>query len=122
MRRRHDNDIKAPDGYTLGGLRLVRSDATILFNRGWWLAPKAWASQKVWVHEEWLNTTDTGEWCPEHLVLEAASPGLHIYEARMMKPPHTVICERTERPDARDVYRRPDRKAWIARQALGDKP
>jgi hypothetical protein len=97
--RRDTNDIVAPDGYHLGGYRLVRKDGTILFNRGWWQAPLDWAGEKVWVHECW-----TEEW-PHDLVLEAAQPGLHIYEAQGMRPPHTVICERTKRDDAKDVRR-----------------
>jgi len=110
---RRDNDIKAPDGYTLGGLRLVRKDGTILFNRGYWQAPVKWAGEKVWVHEEWVARGSY--WRAEEIALEAANPGLHIYEARSMG--HTVICERTEKPDAKPVYRSASRKAWAARQA-----
>lgn len=109
MSRRDNYDIKAPDGYTLGGLRLVRKDGTILFGRGWWQAPTDWAGEKVWVHEEWD--------VDDKLVLEAAHPGIHIYEARMMQPPYTVFCERTERADARPVYRHPDLKAWAQRRS-----
>lgn len=101
-------DIKAPDGYTLGGLRLVRKDGTILFGRGWWQAPVEWAGQKVWVHEEWAGN---------ELYLEAAEPGIHIYSARMMKPPRTVACERTERADAKPVFRTAANRAWLTRSA-----
>ena len=106
---RPTNDIKAPDGYTLGGLRLVRGDGTILFNRGWWQAPKDWVGEKVWVHE-----ADEGR---SYTVLEAAHPGLHIYEARTLRPPHTIICERTDRPDAKPAYRLPHHKAWAKLRA-----
>lgn len=108
---RREHDIKAPDGYTLGGLRMVRKDGSILFNRGWWKAPVEWAGSKVWVHEEWRR----GEDMREEVVLEAASPGLHIYEARCMKPPHTVICARTDRDDAKPQFRTAAARAWMAR-------
>jgi len=109
---RRDNDIKAPDGYTVGGLRLVRKDGTILFNRGWWQAPKEWAGEKVWVHEEWKWVSGQGE----TLVLEVAQPGLHIYEAKIMRPePFTIICDRTERPDARPANRLKWKKVWANR-------
>lgn len=105
MRRGDTNDIIAPDGYHLGGYRVVRKDGTILFNRGWWQAPLDWAGEKVWVHE----TVDFG--------LEAAQPGLHIYEAQGMRPPHTVMCERTERPDARDSRRATTLRALSSQEA-----
>ena len=99
-----DNDIKAPDGFLLGGLRLVRADGTILFQRGWWQAPMDWAGEKVWVHEKWLGD-DGGKYSNNtELVLEAAYPGLHIYEARQIH--HTIFCERTKRSDAKPVTRR----------------
>lgn len=100
MSRRKNYDIKAPDGYMLGGLRIVRADGTILFQRGWWQAPKEWAGEKVWVHEEGLD-------------IQAAPPGMHIYEAQLQRK--AVWCERTDRPDAADVFRNPVRKAWAQR-------
>ena len=106
------NDIKAPDGYLLGGERLVRSDGTILFQRGWWQAPKEWAGATVWVHEIWIGTTGFHAF-NETQSLEAAPPGFHIYEARTRG--RTVICERTDRPDAKPAFRRADHKAWAAR-------
>lgn len=112
--RRDDHDIKAPDGYLLGGLRLVRRDGTILFQRGYWKAPDEWIGEKVWVHEEWRR----GEDGREHVVLEAAEPGLHIYEARGMKPPWTVICQPADRPDAKPAYRDPLHKAWAERSTV----
>lgn len=100
---RQENDIKAPDGFLLGGLRKVRLDGTILFQRGFWRAPKAWIGHMVWVH-----TTDDGG-------VEAAPPGFHIYDkANGVK---TVFCKRTKRRDAKPGYRRPDHKAWAARMA-----
>ncbi|MCR5875112.1 hypothetical protein LRS10_13520 [Phenylobacterium sp. J426] len=109
MMARRDHDIKAPDGYLLGGLRRVRSDGTILFQRGYWQAPKEWAGQEVWVHTLEPSSFDS---------IEAAQPGLHIYEARCMKPePFTVRCGRTGRPDAKPAYRRPEHKAWATRSS-----
>lgn len=54
-----DNDIKAPDGYLLGGLRLVRKDATLLFNRVYFDCPKSWIGQRVWVHVDDAITLDS---------------------------------------------------------------
>ena len=99
-----DSDIKAPDGYTLGGLRRVRKDGTILFNRGWWKAPDEWIGEKVWVHEEW-SRKNPHEKRPSVLVLAAAPPGLHLFEARGKRV--ATMCHRTERPDAVQGYRKP---------------
>lgn len=99
-----ENDIKAPDGFLLGGLRRVRADGTILFQRGWWQAPKEWAGKDVWVHDE-----DGG--------LEVAPPGMHIYTA--ISEGKTVLCQRTKRPDAKPGYRKSEHKAWAARMAVG---
>jgi hypothetical protein len=95
-----DHDIKAPDGFLLGGLRRVRADGTILFQRGWWSAPKEWAGKSVWVHD-----ADGG--------IEAAPPGVHIYTAQSKGS--AVFCERTERGDAKPGYRKPAHKAWHER-------
>lgn len=114
MRGRRDNDIKAPDGYVLGGLRKVRKGGLILFNRGYWQVPaefiSAFEGEKVWVHEDWINVRGKGE----TLTLEAAHPGLHIYDARSMKM--TITCFGADKPDAKSIARTPDRKAWFARQ------
>ena len=111
MRHRDDNDIKAPDGYTLGGLRLVRKGGLILFNRGYWQVPEefvpAFEGEKVWVHEDWIYVSGKGE----TLTIEAANPGLHIYEARSMKM--TVTCFGSDKPDARPIARTAARKAWF---------
>ena len=109
MSHRKDHDIKAPDGYTLGGLRLVRKDGSILFGRGWWQAPSDWVGEKVWVHEEWSYQNGP------HMFLEAAEPGLHIYEARSLGRVHR--CEPIDRPDAKPVFRTADHKAWKGRSA-----
>lgn len=97
----HDHDIKAPDGYVLGGLRKVRKSGLILFNRGYWQIPEPFLSsfedEKVWVHEAWVGSLEGGE----KIALEAAYPGLHIYEARFMKK--TVICYAALKPDAKSI-------------------
>ena len=104
---RRDNDIKAPDGYLLGGLRKVRADGTILFQRGWWKAPDEMIGETVWLH-----TLEPDEF--DHI--EIARGGLHIYEARAQG--ETVKAPRTERQDARPGYRDPTRKAWAAKMAV----
>lgn len=106
-RRQHsrstlEQDIKAPDGFLLGGLRRVRSDGTILFQRGWWKAPDAWIGQSVWVHD-----------CEDGI--EAAPPGMHIYTARLELK--AVFCDRTERSDAKPCYRNAAHKAWADQMA-----
>lgn len=102
---RRDNDIKAPDGYLLGGLRKVLKDGTVLFQRGYWgPCPKEWVGEKVWVHEEaefgWPRTT----------YLDAAPPGVHIFAAQSRQ--QAVRLDRTDRPDAAPVHRNPHNKAW----------
>lgn len=118
MRNRDNHDIKAPDGYVLGGLRKVRNGGIILFNRGYWQVPEAFVSsfegEKVWVHEAWVGSLEGGE----KIALEAANPGLHIYEAREMKM--TVICHGADKADAKNIARTPHRKAWFARQQTKD--
>lgn len=102
---REARDIKAPDGFLLSGERLVRQDGTILFQRGWWQAPKEWAGEYVWVH-----CTDGGAGD-----LEVAPPGYSsIYRAQLDRT--TIICPRTKRPDAKPVFRRPEIKAWLNRE------
>lgn len=100
---RNEHDIKAPDGYLLGGLRRVRRDSTILFQRGWWRAPDAWIGYDVWVH---CMDAGAGD-------LEAAPPGWHIYDARSAK--NTFRLPRTDRDDANPGYRLPAHKAWANR-------
>ena len=110
MRHKKESDIKAPDGYTLAGVRRVRKDGTVLFNRGWWRAPDESIGEDVWVHEEWRVLELGGE---KSLVLEVAPPGLHIYDARYQKV--SVICKRTDRRDAKPQFRDPHLKAWMNR-------
>ena len=118
-----EHDIKAPDGYLLGGLRSVRRDGTILFHRMFWTAPKEWAGARVWVHVTdgmALNTID------------AARPGLHIYEARAMTSTCTVgqksdptACIELlpqDRPDAKPGYRSAHMKAWVNRTTTQQEP
>jgi hypothetical protein len=105
---RRDHDIKAPDGYLLGGQRKVLRDRTILFQRGYWgPVPAEWVGERVWVHE------DSDLSWPHEGYLDVAPPGLHIYAARVDQV--AVRADRTERPDAKPAYRRADRKAWSAR-------
>ena len=111
------HDIKAPDGYTLGGRRLIRKDGTILFNRGWWQAPIEWAGHQVWVHE--YNGL---EWAAG-IQLQVAPPGMDLWQCayltqewhRSDPAKRNVICDRTKRPDAKPTYRRPSHKAWSQR-------
>jgi len=104
---RERQDIKAPDGFLLGGERLVRQDGTILFQRGWWQAPKDWVGEYVWVH---CSDGGAGD-------LEVAPPGYHsFYRARSDRA--TIWCPRTDRADAKPGWRRADTKAWHARAAL----
>ena len=109
----HDHDIKAPDGYTLGGMRKVRNGGLILFNRGYWQVPEGFLDlfegERVWVHEAWVGSLEGGE----KVALEVANPGLHIYEARMMKM--TVICYAADKADAKNIARSAHRKAWFSR-------
>ena len=103
MRRQHD--IKAPDGYLLGGWRKVRADGSILLGRGYWQAPIEWAGERVQVH----NNEADGDF---HTI-DAAEPGDTIYAARVGRRVH--ILPAIDRPDAKPGYRRADRKAYIAR-------
>lgn len=74
--KRENPDIKAPDGFLLGGLRLVRRGGIVKMN-GWWHHPDLveHVGQRVWVHV-------MDGWATE---AEFAPPGLHIYEARNLK-------------------------------------
>jgi hypothetical protein len=101
---REARDIKAPDGFLLSGERLVRQDGTILFQRGWWQAPKEWAGEYVWVH---CSDGGAGD-------LEVAPPGYtSIYRAQL--DVRTVFCPRTSRSDAKPGVRLQWRKDWIAK-------
>jgi hypothetical protein len=105
MARGRDCDIKAPDGFLLGGLRKVRADGTILFQRSWWVAPKEWIGEHVWVHN--LHSEDCFD------KIEAAPPGQRIYAARSAKT--TIDLENAGRLDAKPGYRSAANKAWVAR-------
>ncbi len=112
-----DNDIKAPDGYLLGGLRRVRKDGTVLFQRGWWKVPDEWIGEKVWVHEACPDRFSHADFNVSAIgvtMLEVAPPDRPFYSAQ--RAGETVLCDRTERPDAKPTFRRPSTKAWLARQ------
>jgi hypothetical protein len=102
---RKNNDIKASDGYLLGGLRRVRIDGTILFQRVWWELPKETKSrfvgQNVWVHIH-----ESYGACAIHrgeTILEVAEPNLHIYRAKLERK--VVIARRNKRPEAKSGTR-----------------
>lgn len=108
--RRRDNDIKAPDGFLLGGLRKVLKDRTILFQRGYWgPVPAEWVGERVWVHEAWTRGF------PETQYLDVAPPGKHIYAARC--DGDALRADRSDRRDAKPGYRNPALKAYAARMA-----
>jgi len=97
-----ENDIKAPDGFLLGGNRRVRAGGVILFQRGWWQLPQGWAEQGEYC---WVHCTDSGIGD-----LEVAPPGYSsIYAARTDKV--TCLAERTNRRDAKPGFRRRTREA-----------
>lgn len=89
---KRDNDIKAPDGYLLGGERSVRQDGTILFQRGWWQAPKEWAGEYVWVH--CLDAEGN------FFEIEVAPPGYSDFSAAKLDRA-TIVCPRTARAEAK---------------------
>lgn len=99
---RNNNDIKAPDGFLLGGLRKVRDDGTVLFHRGYWQCPKEWAGERIWLHV--IDSLIGG--------VEAAPPGIHIYRAQQSS--QAVTLKQIDRPDAKPGYRNPHHKAWHA--------
>jgi hypothetical protein len=98
-------DIKAPDGFTLGGLRKVRKDGTILFGRGWWKVPDEWIGEDVWVHVADCYGIE----------LDVAPPGMHIHEALLNHRELVVRPDRTDRRDAKPCFRTSDHKAWTSR-------
>lgn len=103
---REARDIKAPDGFLLGGERIVRSDGTVLFQRGYWQLPEGFAEAGEYV---WVHCTDSGAGD-----LEAAPPGYtSIYRAQSDRA--TVLCKRTRRGDAKPGIRNAARKAWHER-------
>jgi hypothetical protein len=104
------NDIKAPDGYLLGGLRRVRGDGTILFQRGWWKAPEEWIGKEVWVHEDELGSPGMRD---REVIIRAAPPGMYIATAILEGV--AVVCHRTDRPDAKLGWRDPVKLAWANR-------
>lgn len=113
-----EHDIKAPDGFLLGGVRRVRKDGTILFQRGYWAIPEAererFIGENVWCHI--FDKNGPGE---RHKgeALEVAEPGYHIYDARSLR--RTVLAERNEKPDAKPALRRSDLRDYVQRMMTG---
>mgnify|MGYP000937835223 CR=1 FL=1 len=113
-----EHDIKAPDGFLLGGVRRVRKDGTILFQRGYWAIPEAererFIGENVWCHI--FDKNGPGE---RHKgeALEVAEPGYHIYDARSLR--RTVLAERNEKPDAKPALRRSDLRDYVQRMMPG---
>jgi hypothetical protein len=100
---KHDNDIKAPDGFLLGGERRVRAGGVILFQRGWWQLPEGFAQQGEYC---WVHCTDSGAGD-----LEVAPPGYRDFYAAAHDRV-TIRAPRTDRPDAKPGYRTAAHKAW----------
>lgn len=106
-----NTDIMAPDGYLLGGERLVRKGGVILFQRGWWQLPDGFAQEGeyCWVH----GHGGDGD-------LEVAPPGYsNFYQAQM--DVKTIWAPRTNRRDAKPGIRAKWRKDWHARMAALEK-
>lgn len=102
---REDHDIKAPDGFLLGGERVVRKGGVILLQRGWWQLPKGFAEQGEYC---WVHSTDGGAGD-----LEVAPPGYRdFYMAQAYDA--TILVPRTSRPDAKPVFRSAHTKALAA--------
>lgn len=106
MSGKRENDIKAPDGYLLGGERRVREGGVVLFQRGWWQLPAGFADRGEYV---WVHCTDGGAGD-----LEVAPAGYRCFWTAQSDR-KTVFASRTDRPDARPGYRRPEHKAWAAK-------
>ncbi|NTF23546.1 hypothetical protein G6L37_34815 [Agrobacterium rubi] len=108
------HDIKAPDGFLLGGVRRVRKDGTILFQRGYWAIPEAdrerFIGEDVWCHI--FDKNGPGE---RHKgeALEVAEPGYHIFDAKSLRM--TVLAERTEKADAKPALRNPAIRDYVQR-------
>jgi len=98
-------DIKAPDGFLLGGERRVRKGGVVLFQRGWWQLPECFADQGEYV---WVHCTDSGDG-----KLEVAPPGYRSFY-RAVSDGKTVLCPRTARADAKPGFRKAAHKAWHA--------
>ena len=88
-----DADIKAPDGYLLGGLRRVRKDGTLLFHRIHWQCPEEWIGKQIWVHVIDPITLDN---------IEAAPPGRFFFECSFGE---RILLEPADKPDAKNLFR-----------------
>jgi hypothetical protein len=104
---RSEQDIKAPDGYLLGGLRKVLKDGTILFQRGYWgPCPAEWIGERVWVHEHSIARETS---------IRAASPGCSLWSEDSHRT--NLILGPADKPDAKPGYRTAHAKAWSARKS-----
>ncbi len=99
--RDRDADIKAPDGFLLGGIRRVRKDATVLFQRDYWRCPIEWIGEEIWLHD--CGNTEAG--------VEAWPPGVRIWSDKA----ETIILRLADRPSAKPGFRNKYHKAWAAR-------
>jgi hypothetical protein len=99
----NDSDIKCPDGYLIGGMRKVRADGSILFQRCYWQAPKEWVGLYIWVHA----ATDSFDF------IDGAPPGYGIYESILNRTSIELLL--IDRPGAKPGYRLAWKKAWINR-------
>lgn len=92
---KNEPDIKAPDGYLLGGFRKVRRDGTILFHRMWWKCPDDWIGKYVQVHvNDGMTLND----------IEAAPPGKRIYKSIQLL--ESITLYPVDRPDAKPAFRK----------------
>ena len=89
MRDPSSADIKAPDGYLLGGLRTVRNDGTLLFHRMYWQCPKEWIGERIWVHVTDMMMLNE---------IKAAPPGQHIFSCDFR---NHIFLKPANKPDAR---------------------
>lgn len=106
-RSRRDDDIKAPDGFLLGGYRKVRRDGTVLFHRRWWKVPDEWVGLSVHVHVLDCYAID----------IEVAPPGTRVWDRDEHNQHVNVRPEIVDRPDAKPSYRTAHAKAWHARKS-----
>lgn len=103
MSGKRENDVKAPDGFLLGGERRVRKGGVVLFQRGWWQLPEGFAEQGEYVQ---VHCTEGGAG-----PLEVAPPGYNSFPHAVCDG-KTVLCPRTDRGDAKPGYRTKAHRAW----------
>lgn len=100
-----DNDIKAPDGFLLGGYRKVRRDGTILFHRRWWRLPAEWIGERVHIHVLDGYAID----------IEVAPPGRTVWDRDPTGQDVNLRPSPVDRPDAKPGYRNSHHIAWANR-------